>query len=110
MPDTSVAPATLNAALSAYVQTVPNIDRLHGHLRAQGLSMHQPQIEAELRALMQSADDFLYGQAQGTKWDAAFNERFYQHLLANHAWLSRDAFRALGSYGQWLSWHEGLGL
>jgi len=100
----------LNTALSAYVATFPSAARLRAHLEAAGLTAHAAQFELELKAAVAAAEDFIYAAAGRGKWDAAFNERFFQAVAARHPWLSRDAFRSLGSFGQYLNWHDGLGL
>jgi hypothetical protein len=101
--------ATLNAALMAYLHTLPQIERLRTHITAHGLQAQAQTIEAELRALIKSADDFLYAQEEGTQWDQAFSTRFHTYIAHAHPWLTREAFAAFESYGKWLSWHEGLG-
>jgi hypothetical protein len=114
MPLSADAPLnaeSLNAALSAYVATFPSAERLRAHLEAGGLTAHAAQFELELKAAVHAAEESIYAAAgRGEKWDAAFNERFFQEVARQHPWISRQAFKSLGSFGQYLNWHDGLGL
>jgi len=110
--DSPLSAESLNAALLAYVATFPAPERLRAHLEANGLTEHAAPFELELKAATRSAEAFIYAAAAAgqEKWDAAFNERFFQAVAAQHPWISREAFKRLESFGQYLNWHDGLGL
>ncbi|MDB5806556.1 MAG: hypothetical protein JWN73_3878 [Betaproteobacteria bacterium] len=100
----------LNAALCAYVMTSPSPERLRAHLEANGLTAQAARFEGELKAVMRAAEEFIYAAAGKEKWDAAFNERFFQSVAKQHPWITRESFKSLGAFGQYLNWHDGLEL
>jgi hypothetical protein len=109
MNDPALPAEALNAALEAYVATVPSPPRLRAHLEAQGLMEQAARFELELRATVRTAEQFLYGESGKGQWDAAFNQRYFETVARQHPWISRAGLKRLGSFGQWLNWHEGLG-
>lgn len=98
----------LNAALRAYIATVPSKQRLDEFIRTPECEGIGDEIRAAMAAVMSAADDFLYGQPGPIEWGPEFTERLFANLSARCPWLSRDGLAPILSYANWLSWREGL--
>jgi hypothetical protein len=98
----------LNAALCAYIHTIPNAERLRKFIWSIGLGSHEAGIQKEMRALVQATDNFLLAQTGGIVWNAAFEEQQFQHLREEFPWLGKEGYSAVLSYSGWLRLHEGL--
>jgi len=102
------SPQQLNAALCAYIHTIPNAERLRKFIWSIGLGSHEAGIQKEMRSLVQATDDFLWAQTDGIVWNNAFEEQQFQHLREGFPWLGNEGFSAVLSYSGWLCLHEGL--
>ena len=98
----------LNAALAAYIKTVPNAKHLEEFLATHDLTYRESEIKTRLRSIVGDTDDFLFAQQAKVEWTDGFKEVLFQHLKVKHLWLTRQGFIPLISYGGWLCWHEGL--
>ncbi len=103
-----ISPNLLNAALLAYVRTFPVDERLEEFLMSRGLKEHKRAIQTTLDQAVKSAEDFLWAQPNRVVWNVAFEDAQFNHIVQEHEWLSRDAFRSLVSFSKWFCWHEGL--
>lgn len=100
--------SVLNEALCAYVRTFPSRNRLAEHISQCGLEEQADEIAGRLKALLLTADDYLFSQTEGVTWTRAFEDGFRAHLCEAHPWLDDQGIETIFSYSGWLCWHEGL--
>ena len=101
-------PQQLNAALCAYIHTIPNAERLRKFIWSAGLGGHDAEMQREMQDLVKKTDDFLWAQTGGIVWNAAFEEQQFQHLNEKFPWMNKEGYAAMLSYSRWLCQHEGL--
>ena len=97
-----------NGALQAYVICFPAPDRLTGYLEAHCPEELRPEVEAEVQAVIRSADAFLYGQTSPVQWGPAFKRHYFAAVSTKHPWLTKKSGETLNSYAEWLCIHEGM--
>lgn len=104
----NVPAPTLNAALRAYVSTIPMRANLLKHIEVQGLENESKDIQDALNALFKTAEDHLYNYPTRVPQTKEFQQEFSQFLLSKHPWLDEEALSRMIGFAGWLCWHEGL--
>jgi hypothetical protein len=97
-----------NEALSAYVHTFPQRERLLAYISNHQQQERAADIEASVTVAVKDTEDYVYAQSDGVRWSDEFEEALFNHVSQRSPWLSRSAFRSLVGFAGWLCWHEGL--
>jgi hypothetical protein len=103
-----ISPETLNAAFAEYLYTVPSRERLAEHIAEVGLTNDAAALTAELGAVIERCDDYLYDYPGGVPWSSTFVTEFRNRLQQAHPWLNDGSLARIMVYAQWLCWHDGL--
>ena len=96
-----------NAALVAWIKTVPSEERLADFLKQVPNAMRDD-VERSARAIFDAADRYLDEAAKQGEVDLeAFHPKLEEHLKSGFPWMTGPTFEALRSYTGWYAWHEG---
>lgn len=98
----------LNDAFAAYVRTFPSQVRLDAYIASNDLREKTLEINSELNALLQTAEDYLWSQEGGVAWSTKFEEAYEDRLRAKHPWITPKTISTILEFSKWLCWHEGL--
>jgi hypothetical protein len=97
-----------NGGLQAYVVCFPAPDRLTAYIEKHCPEELRAEVEAEVQAVIRSADAFLYGQTSPVQWGPAFKRHYFSAVSTKHPWLTKKSGETLNSYAEWLCMREGM--
>ncbi len=91
-----------NAAVLAWIRTVPQQDRLAAFLETVEPSYRRP-VERSARSLFDAHNRLLNQSPPATL--EAYLPTVEKRLRERFPWMSSDSFQALASYSHWMNWH-----